>query len=456
MGLIEEAIQKSDEEEKKNQIKKCIEPFVIEGMSIKDVVERFLEQQPFYYSKEKMWWLWKFEECKWVLTDEVDLMNALDDIWKENTLQPYLKSQYIEALKRRGRRNEPSPAKETWVQFKEKIIDTETGEEFKANPEYFITNPIPWKVGNIEDTQTIDRIFEEWVGEKWVPTLYEICSYCVLSSYPLGLCFCLNGTGLNGKTSFERLIKKFIGGSNVTSSKLNLLLSSRFESSSLYRKSVCLMGETNFSVLKDTDVFKQLTGQDLMRFEFKGKDIITGLNYAKLIIATNRLPESYDKTDGFYRRWLIIDFPNQFSEKKDIIVEIPDEEFENLARKSIKILKELLARGEFTNQGSVSERLRRYEERSNPLNTFIEDYCEEENYADNFREPFWKFYQEFIAFSETRNFRQQSKNEVGKSLRKRGFTITSPIPTGKTNEAGKPTSCIWIEGIRLKTEKIYY
>jgi len=71
-------------------------------------------------------------------------------------------------------------------------------------------------------------------------------------------------------------------------------------------------------------------------------------NYAKILIATNNLPTTTDKTIGFYRRWLIIDFPNQFSEKKDILADIPNEEYNSLALKCVGILKDLLMKRAFS------------------------------------------------------------------------------------------------------------
>ena len=78
------------------------------------------------------------------------------------------------------------------------------------------------------------------------------------------------------------------------------------------------MGETNFSELNKTSILKKLTGQDVIGFEYKNKNPFDGFNYAKILIATNNLPTTTDKTIGFYRRWFIIDFPNRFSEEKDI------------------------------------------------------------------------------------------------------------------------------------------
>jgi hypothetical protein len=53
----------------------------------------------------------------------------------------------------------------------------------------------------------------------------------------------------------------------------------------------------------------------MLRCEFKGKNSSDFHNYAKPIITCNVLPETPDKSGGFYRRWCIVDFPNQFDEK---------------------------------------------------------------------------------------------------------------------------------------------
>jgi len=187
----------------------------------------------------------------------------------------------------------------------------------------------------------MDRIFEEWVGKDYVKTLYEIIAYCLLPDYPINRLFCFVGSGMNGKSKFLELVRRFVGANNVCSTELDTLIASRFEITRLHKKLICQMGETNFNEMNKTSIIKKLTGGDLIGFEYKNKNPFEEKNYAKIIIATNNLPTTTDKTIGFYRRWLIIDFPNQFSEKKDILAEIPDEEYESLALKCVGILNNL-------------------------------------------------------------------------------------------------------------------
>jgi len=190
----------------------------------------------------------------------------------------------------------------------------------KASAEFFVTNPIPYPLHKerFVETPIMDKIFEEWVGKKYVKILYEILAYCLIPSYPLNRIFCFLGAGMNGKSKYLELLRKFIGTENCCSTELDTLLNSRFEVTRLHKKLVCQMGETNFNEMSKTSILKKLSGGDLIGFEYKRKDPFEENNYAKIMIATNNLPATTDKTIGFYRRWTLIDFPNQFSEKKDI------------------------------------------------------------------------------------------------------------------------------------------
>jgi phage/plasmid-associated DNA primase len=49
----------------------------------------------------------------------------------------------------------------------------------------------------------------------------------------------------------------------------------------------------------------------------KGRDLFFFENYAKLIFSANQIPKSPEDTDAFFRRWEIINFPNQFLQNAD-------------------------------------------------------------------------------------------------------------------------------------------
>ena len=356
MGDIVKIAKEMAEEQGLIPKEKAIKIFIDKS----DLAKQFLEIQPLYYDKSKIWWAWQDKQTKWMLIDETDILNMIkNNTDRLNTTSSRQKQEILESLRQESRLQQPQEIKKSWIQFKDVIIDLETEETKIATARYFAVNPIPWRLGKTIETPIMDRLFIDWVGEDNIKTLYQILAYCCLPDYPIHRIFCFIGGGCNGKSQFLKLLRKFIGGYNCTSTELDILLNSRFEKTRLYKKLVCQMGETNFNEMSQTSLLKKLSGGDLIGFEFKNKDPFDAENYAKILIATNTLPTTTDKTLGFYRRWMIIDFPNQFSEKTDILLTIPKEEYENLATNCVITLKELLEKRQFHNEGTIEERMKK-------------------------------------------------------------------------------------------------
>lgn len=392
----------------------------------REIAEKFYEIQPFFYDTAKLLWLWDTQENCWKKIDETDLLNALSLTSNADTIDSKEKTEFMEAIRQVGRLKKPKDIKKTWVQFKNIIVDVETLEQFIATPEYFVANPIPWNIGETEDTPNMDRIFKEWVvkekvqDETYIQSLYEIISFCTIPWYFINRLFCLIGPGSNGKSCFLRIIDKFVGTDNVTTTELDDLLTSRFERAKLFKKTVCIMGETNFNHLKKSSIIKKLTGEDKLGVEFKNKTPFDNYNYAKILIGANGLPYTEDQTDGFYRRWFTIDFPNKFTEEKNILADIPDIEYNNLARKCIRILNNLIKIRKFTNEGSIEERKLKFEQKSNPIGKFIEDVC---NKDDSKSTPFLKFFEAYNEYIKQRGYRPVSKVEMSRTLIRDGYEI---------------------------------
>ena len=190
--------------------------------------------------------------------------------------------------------------------------------------------------------------------------------------------------------------------------------------SSIYKKLVAFAGEVGYGDLTNTNVLKKLAGEDLIEYEFKGKTSFTDDCITTFFIATNSLPTSPDKSVGFYRRWAIIDFPNTFGIKADILTGISEQEYENLCLKSVNILKKLYETHKFTNEGNYEEREQKYEERSNPLPTFIEETCEEVP-SENIK--LQEFGNKFNSWLKSKRLRIVTIRQVGQLLRTNGYEI---------------------------------
>ena len=406
--------------------------------SLRGQANEFYRRQPFFYDKSGMFWLWNLElEFYERINRDEELLHLIHTQLGVETINSKSKSEIMNALKQVGITKIPKETPKSYIQFKNGIIDISksTNELIIPHPKYFITNPIPWELHDDEETLHLDKLFEDWVGKEDVKRLYQIIAYCLLPDYPLQRLFCFIGDGLNGKSCFLNIVRKFLGDHNVTSTDLNRLLVSRFESTRLHKKLCCFISETNFNEMKYTSILKQLTGNDLMSFEHKGKDNFDDVNYAKILIATNNLPETPDDSDGFYRRWSSIAFPNTFSEKKDIMASIPDEEYQRLASKSIQILTELLSKKEFHNEGTIALRRKIYDAHSNPMEKFIKEFTEED-----FNSHIWKFEFEkkLNDWCRENRYRHLSEVAIGKKMKTKGFTqekfMSDEFPEGQQKQ----------------------
>lgn len=386
-----------------------------------DIAMALQQTNPIWFDRSRNIWMWDNDLSIYNRIDETDVLCQINSVMEVTEIyKSHVKNEIMESIRITGRYRNVRDTPKTWIQFHNTVVDIETLETFRASPDYFHAAKIPHDYGTSEDTPIIDKLFTDWVGEDYKNTLYEICAYCLYDSYPIHRIFTLIGTGRNGKGQFMTLLRRFIGVENCVSTDLDRIAGSRFETAKLYKKKAAFIGETNFNTLSRTNMLKSLSGGDAVPGEFKGRDGFDFVNSAKIVIATNSLPETTDKTEGFYRRWMIIDFFNKFEEGKDIINEIPEKEYENLCRKSINFLSKLLKNGKFNKEGSISERAAMYEAKSNPLNKFIEDTC----LLDiNAKTPYWFLYAKFKEHCNVMGHRELTKKEFSQRLKSSGYDV---------------------------------
>lgn len=402
---------------------------------ITTLCENIVAAVPMWYDMSRVWWMWDFENHSYKLTDETEIMTIVkSSLFKDKDRSVRMKSLLAEGLRQEARMQRLQQLNKEWIQFGKELYNINTGSTRKTTYDFFNVNPIPWTPGKTSDTPVMDKLFSEWVGDEYKQTLYELIAYCCYRHYPIHLVFALVGHGRNGKSQFLSILNHFLTPVNIASSDLENLMENRFETFNLFKKLACVMGETNFSVITKTDLIKRLSGGDLIRYEKKGADTFSDYNYTKIIMATNSLPSSEDTSDGWFRRWLIIDFPNEYEESSiEIWTTVPEQEYHNLAKKVLEILPELLKRGKFTNQGSIEQRTKRYIEKSNPLATFIKERCYVED--PNEYVLYSKLYLEYVGWLQKRKMRKVTRREFSEVLENQGFEVmkTSKKVDGEFN-----------------------
>lgn len=383
--------------------------------------ESLTRENPIYYDRTGAWWVWNPVLCVWEEKDETDILNLCRyqlELLGDTSIKHGKK--LLDGLKQIARERNPKEPPLNLVQFGTTFYDIKTGETKKSSPEYFSTNTIPWEVGETSETPVMDELIKSWVDEEHVQTMYELLAYCTYRGYPIHRIFCFVGSGANGKTRFIKIIEKFIGDTNKSSVSLKKLIGNNFAIYPLYRKLVCFVGETTHHKLESTDILKALSGEDPVDFEAKGRTGFTGTSYAKLIVGTNVLPPSVDTSVGWYRRWFIVQFPNEFHEGEDVLKRIPEREFSALARKCVTLLPKLLARGSFSSEGTVQQRQERYVEQSNPIKSFLEEGYERDPTTNIL---YGECYLDYLAFLVRKRLRRVNKRDFTSSLEDEGLEV---------------------------------
>lgn len=405
-----------------------------------------LREYSLKFDKYKRFWLYDKEAGIW--RGEADLI--LDSTLRKKILgtddyKRYCVGEILADLRGLTYQQEPPEEPEPHlIPFNNTIYDLKNDKFLDYNPDYFFTNKLAVTL-NEEHRKclTIDtEIFEKIVPTKDIITLYEIIAYCLWRGYPYPKMFFLYGSGRNGKGVFVKILRRLLGENNYSQTDSSALQYDKFASSNLFGKLANISGEMEYTILKKTTKIKQLTGEDSINCEAKFKHPFPFVNYAKMIFLTNQVPLTMDKTIAFYDRIFLLEFPHYFIAGKDadplIVEKLPEEEIEGLAWHCLNDLRELRERDfVFTNNEKVEATTKKYEDLSNPLNKFLEEFTEREPNSDIAVADFAETY---LSYLKNKGFRLWTNKEIKKAMDDKGFRQK---PLGGTQTT--PTYRAWIE-----------
>ncbi len=246
------------------------------------------------------------------------------------------------------------------------------------------------------DCPKIKQFFKDILKhEEDIKLMYELFAYILFKEYRLERAFMFVGKARNGKSKLLSLIRRFVGVENTCSIPLSQMKEDSKSVWLLHGKLVNLGGDLSNNSLKETGMFKNLIGRDSISAQRKYRDDLNFVNYAKLLFACNELPRVYDTTDGFWDKWILLDFPYKFIPKKEYdkipeyqrtMFKIRDEgiidkistsnELSGLLNKALEELPSLLSMGEFSYTISSREIKEMWIRKSDSFQAYCLDHLE--------------------------------------------------------------------------------
>jgi len=259
------------------------------------------------------------------------------------------------------------------------VLNTKTGELTPHSPDALLTIKIPVTFNPKARCPGVIRFLGEVLRPTDVSLVQEFIGYCLYHGYPYQKAFMLLGAGANGKGTLLRLIKRLLGKDNVVATSLQVIGEHKYAKARLDGKLANLGGDLPSKRVKESAVFKELTGGDLTYGEHKYCEGFEFVNHAKMIFSANQLPPTSDTSDAWFRRWVIIDFPNRFEGDANdpfIIDRITTErELSGLLNWALEGLAHLHENGGFSDNLTTEEVKEDYLRRSEPIAAFLKDMC---------------------------------------------------------------------------------
>lgn len=200
------------------------------------------------------------------------------------------------------------------VNVKNGLYDLKTHTLLQHTPEIFTINQFNCKYDPEAYCRDVDEMLDNVTmkNTKLRDLIEEMLGYFLLGDCRFQKAFILLGQGSNGKSKFLDMITEWIGRENRSTLALEDL-SEKFRTAELLGKIANIGDDSGGNILKNTAIFKKVvTGEGIM-VERKNKDPFTLNNVAKMVFSVNNLPPSTDKSNGFFRRMIIIPFNAVFN-----------------------------------------------------------------------------------------------------------------------------------------------
>ena len=268
------------------------------------------------------------------------------------------------------------------VNLKNCIFNFKTGESTEHTPNYLSRVKIPVFYNPESKCPRFDKFLSDSLegDEQKIRTILEMMALCMIKDNSLvQKAFMNTGKGSNGKSILFGILVTLLGKLNVSAKTIHDFEKNHFASSSLEGKLANICADVGNKGIDSTEALKKLIGGDPVDCERKFMEGYTFTPYATLIFSANDIPEVSDESDGFARRFELIEWEKSFYGKdRDNSVKTirkdPDE-LSGIFNKLSIIAKELLQSHSLRYESTVEDAKIKWLKKSDSTQRFLKEMC---------------------------------------------------------------------------------
>lgn len=261
----------------------------------------------------------------------------------------------------------------------------------------------------------------------------------------------LEGEGKNGKTVYFAAMSAMLGEENVSHVSIENF-ERPFDIGTTIGKAANISGDAGEIDSVAEGVLKQFTGGEVMTFDRKNREPISIRPTAKLMAAWNSRPRIKDRSQGLWRRMLLIPFNRQVEAHKRVrgMDEsqwwIDQGEAAGILRWAIMGLHRLNVQGEFSQSEICSNAMSDYRRESNPASEFLQEHLEESSFDSV---PCGRVYEMYEYWCKKTGHKPLGASQFGKE-------ISRKFPDSKRMRARNGISLYWeYRFLKFSCEEIF-
>ncbi len=255
-------------------------------------------------------------------------------------------------------------------------------------PAYFSTVVLPYDYSPSATCKRWDAFLDRNLeGDiERINVLQEFFGYCLSSHLSYQKFLLLEGEGSNGKSVICAVLTALLGKSNVSHVPLEKF-GERFALTSTLGRLANIASEIGEIDRVAEGALKSFTAGDRMTFDRKNLSPVEAAATAKLVLATNNRPRFTDRSEGLWRRMLIIPLHVQIKDDEKIYgmdqqwfwdkAQEQSQEISGVFNWAIQGLAELLRNKKFTHSEVMEKAKNEYRDEVNPAAEFLKEHYEE-------------------------------------------------------------------------------
>ncbi|ELC8389495.1 DNA primase [Clostridium perfringens] len=311
-------------------------------------------------------------------------------------------------------------------------------------PSYLSTVQLNVEYNPQVDCPQFKKFLNEVLDCKLIPLVQEIVGYLLTTNTASQKAFVFWGPARTGKSTLLWVVEYLLLGKKNVSNIPWQEIGDKFKTAELLGKLANVFSDLPSKSIDDTGIFKVVTGEDYLMAEKKNKNPFKFKPFARLVFSCNELPRNYvDRTEGFYRRLIIVPFSRQIEKSKiDKSLKYKfQREKEGILNWALEGLKRIYENNfEFSENELTDGVKKEYKRENNNVISFVEECCEIDGLFSCSRIEIYEAYKEFCVEA---GLKALSQIKFNKEL-EGNFNITR-------SRSGKLR--LW-NGVRIKLEDL--